>query len=364
MTTSIPQRPRTVGLLLTILLLAPALAGCLGGSPPAPGDDGARELVVLTHESFNPPEELVNQFENDTNSEVVLRKAGDANEVLNMAILFKDAPVADVLFGVDNAMLSKALANDLFTPYEPNASEHIADRFVLDDRWRATPVDHGYVALNYDKAALQEAGLEPPQDLKELTEPRWKGKLVVEDPRTSSPGNAFLLTTVARFGTTGDYTYEDYWQDLKENDVLVSPGWSTAYYTHFSLHGGDRPVVVSYTTSPAFELFYGDENLTEPPSGNVIAPQTTWHQIEFAGILNGTDQEELAQAFIDLLVSEPFQERIPATMAVYPVRDDVQPPAWFSDWAPVPEDPATLPSEDVVENQEAYQNTWFSVMVS
>src|SRR5829696_2495793 len=187
-------------------------------------------ITILTHDSFAVSEGVVKAFEEANNAKVVFLQSGDAGAVLNKAILTKDAPLTDLLFGVDNTFLSRALEGDIFEPYESPALREIPDGFKLDDSNRALPVDYGDVCINYDKAYFADNNLTVPQSLEELIEPEYAGLLVVENPATSSTGLAFLLATVAHFGDS----FTDYWQALKENEIVVVDGWETAYYTNFS----------------------------------------------------------------------------------------------------------------------------------
>ncbi|HWQ12751.1 MAG TPA: thiamine ABC transporter substrate-binding protein [Roseiflexaceae bacterium] len=338
----------------------PTAAPTTAESPalPAGGASGQPALVVMTHDSFNISQETLAAFERQTGARVELLPSGDAGAALTKAILSKDAPLADVFFGVDNTFLSRAVNADIFEPYESPALQAVPERFRLDPSHRLTPIDYGYVAINYDKAALAERGLQPPQDLRELTRPEWKGTLVVENPATSSPGLAFLIATVATFGESGDYTWLDFWRELRANDVLVSEGWEDAYYTQFSGSSGKgpRPLVVSYLTSPAAEVFFSEGKLSEPPTGNVLAG--SFLQIEFAGILKGTRQRPLAERFIDFMLSKPFQEDIPLNMFVYPVLPDAALPEVFQKFAQVPEQPAGLPPEQIEQNRERWIEEW------
>ena len=218
------------------------------------GDDGPRELVVLTNDSFDISEDVIAEFEADNNVTVIIQKGGSSGAVLNRAILEKGNPSADLLYGVDNTYLSRALREDIFIKYESKLLENVPDQFVLDKTFHVSPVDYGYVNINYDKEYLAQNNLTPPSTLEELTQPQWKGRFVVQNPATSSPGLAFLIATVSYFGEDDDYDYLDFWADLRANGLAVKEGWSEAYYTDFSMYGGDRPLVLSYATSPAAEV--------------------------------------------------------------------------------------------------------------
>ena len=317
------------------------------------GDDDT--LVVLTHDSFEITDELIDAFEQQYDVQLEFIAGGDANEVLNRAILNAGNPEADVLFGADNLTYQRALAQGVFVEFRAQRRDEIpADiRAQFGDSLAVTPIDYGYVNLNFDR----EAG-EPPETFEDLTDETWRGKLVVQDPATSSPGLQFLASTVAHFGEDGDYTWQDYWRDLRANDVLVTDGWSDAYYTQFSRNGGDRPVVVSYTTSPAAEVFFAEEPIDGPPTLNVI-PGPLFRQVEVAGILAGADEAELAGRFIDFMLVNRFQAQIPETMFVYPVMPGVETPAWWT-WAEVDVEPATLEVE--AAEIERWIREWTEIM--
>ena len=224
-----------------LALLALALLMLLAFAACGEKEDEDRELVVMSHDSFNIGEDVIAAFEAANDATVVLQPAGDTGLALNRAILEKGNPSADLFYGVDNTYLGRALAEGIFEKYESDNISFVPDHLILDPDFYVTPIDYGYVNLNYDKAYLEENGLNPPTTLEELTGPDWKGRLVVENPATSSPGLAFLIATVAYFGEDDDYDYLDFWADLRANDVAVTDGWSDAYYTNFSVYGGDRP---------------------------------------------------------------------------------------------------------------------------
>ena len=169
-----------------------------------------------------------------------------------------------------------------------------------------------------------------------------------------------MLATIAKFGTSGSYTWLDYWKDLRTNDVLVSDSWNDAYYTHFSGSSGKgpRPLVVSYATSPAAELVFSeaDPKPKEPPTGNLLAG--SFLQVEFVGILKGTQQRALAEHLIDFMLSKRFQEDLPLQMFVYPVLADAAQPDVFTKFAQVPEQPLSVPPEQIDQNREQWLDAW------
>ena len=339
--------------LLLICLIA--LAAC-SPETTATQPAGPETLTVMTHDSFSVSEEVVNAFEEANNAEVVFLQSGDAGSVLNRAILTRDAPLADILFGVDNTFLSRALEEDIFEPYESPVLSEIPDRFKLDESNRALPVDYGDVCINYDKSYFEENNLAVPQSLEDLTMPEYEGLLVVENPATSSPGLAFLLATVAHFGDS----FTEYWADLRENGVVVVDGWETAYYTNFSASSGrgPQPMVVSYGTSPAAEVIFAETPLDEAPTASILGPDTCFRQIEFVGILTGTEHRALAEKFVDFMLGTRFQEDVPLQMFVYPVNPNATLPDEFTQYAQAPEQTAEVSPEEIAANRDSWIQAW------
>ncbi len=322
-------------------------------------------LTVVTHDSFNVSEEVLAAFTEQTGIEVEIVRLADAGSMVNQAVLTKANPLGDVLFGIDNTFLSRGLNNDLFEAYQSPLLETVADEFQLDPEFRVTPVDFGDVCLNYDAAYFADSGLALPETLEDLADPAYKGLLVVQNPASSSPGLAFLLATIAYFGEDGDYTWQNYWADLVANDVLVVEGWSEAYYGEFTVasESGTRPLVVSYASSPPAEVFFADPTPEQAPTGSITAPGTCFRQIEFAGILAGTDQRAEAEQFIDFLLSTTFQEDMPLQMFVFPVNAEAELPEVFVQYATLAEEPAALAYEDIDANREVWIETWTDIVL-
>lgn len=344
---------------------APAPAATSAAVPTAAAESataapaaGTRTLTVMTHDSFSVSEDVIKAFEQQENATVQVLKSGDAGQALNKAALSKGSPLADVFFGVDNTFLTRALKSGIFEPYQAPALKDIPATYKLDPSNSLLPIDYGYVSINYDKAYLSKNNLAPPAKLEDLTKPEWKSKLVVENPATSSPGLAFLLATIGQFGTSGSYTWLDYWKDLRANDVLVVDGWTEAYSTQFSGSSGKgpRPLVVSYASSPPVEVFYSEGKLTDAPTA--VMPAGSFLQVEFAGILKGAKQPELAQRFIDFMLSKPFQEDMPLQMFVYPVVPNSALPELYTKFSVVPEQPVSVPPEQIDQNREQWLDAW------
>ncbi|MDQ3460043.1 MAG: thiamine ABC transporter substrate-binding protein [Deinococcota bacterium] len=349
------------------VLLLGALALSLTWSPAWAQEAGT--LTVLTHGSFNVSAEVIAEFTEETGIAVSFVEGGDAGETLNRAILTRDNPLADLLFGVDNNLIARALEADLFEPYQSPMLRVVPERYRFDDTHSATPVTVGFVNFNVDRAWFEEDGQEIPSDIAELTEEAYRGLTVVTNPATSSPGLAFMLATIDRFGEAGEAAGEDdwleFWADLRDNDLLVTSGWTEAYYTAFSSYGGDRPVVLSYATSPAAEIFFADEALDEAPTGNLFCEGCVYRQIEGVGILRGTQNREAAERFIDFMLSRAFQEDIPLTMFVYPVSEEATLPEVFERFGQLPaeEEIATVASAEIETNLETWLDLWTAVVV-
>jgi thiamine transport system substrate-binding protein len=331
------RQVRSVMVVAVLVVLGLGLAACGGdeagdGAPGGPDSAGSAGTVrLLTHDSFDLSPDVLTAFEATTGYSVEIIAGGDAVSVVNQAILSAGNPVADVLFGVDNNTLAAAAEAGLFEPYASGELEQLDPDLVASVDGLVTPVSVGDVCVNYDRDWFGASDLEPPGSLLDLADPSYQGLLVVQNPATSTPGLAFVAATVAAFGESG---WEAYWEQLVVNDVEVADGWEQAYYGEFSGGSGegDRPLVVSYATSPVAEVFFSDgfaagELPDEAPTGVVAG--TCYRQVEYAGVLAGTDQPEAAQALIDFMVSPLVQEDIPLTMFVEPVRMGVALPEVF-----------------------------------
>jgi thiamine transport system substrate-binding protein len=214
---------------------------------------------------------------------------------------------------------------------------------------------------NRSKHYFADNNLTVPQSLEDLTKPEYEGLLVVENPATSSTGLAFLLATVAHFGDS----FTEYWQALKDNDVVVVDGWETAYYTSFSGSSGrgPQPMVVSYGTSPAAEVIFAETPPSDAQTASILGPDTCFRQIEFVGILKGTKQRALAEKFVDFMLSKQFQEDVPLQMFVYPVLPEAALPDEFTKYAQAPEQTAALSPEEIAANRDRWIQAWTDVVL-
>ncbi len=332
------------------------LAAC-GPQQAAPTSSEPVSLRVMTHDSFRISENLVAEFEAANQVKLVFLPSGDTGAALNKAILSKGTPQADVFYGVDNTFLSRALQEGLFEAYASPLLATIPEAFKLDSGNFALPVDFGDVCINYDRAYFADKGLALPGSLEDLTDPSYAGLLVVENPATSSPGLAFLLATIAHFGEDG---YLGYWQQLKDNGLVVVNDWETAYYTNFSGSSGrgPQPMVVSYGSSPPAEVIFASTPLDDAPTASITAPGTCFRQIEFVGILAGTPQRALAEKFVDFMLGTAFQEDMPLQMFVFPVQPDAKIPEEFVLYAQTPDQPATLDPQLISDKRQEWIEAW------
>ena len=317
--------------------------------------EGPRVLTVMTHDSFAISESVVASFEMKNNVDVQFLEVGDTGTAVNKAALSKENPLADVFYGVDNTFLSRALDEGIFEVYQSPVLKEIDPIFVLDKSYRALPVDFGDVCLNYEKSYFIENDLAAPDSLEDLIDPNYEGLLTVQNPATSSPGLAFLMTTIGYYGEDG---YLDYWEELVANGVNIVNDWETAYYSAFSQKGGPDPIVVSYSSSPPVEVLFAEEPLDDAPTAAVTSPGTCFRQIEFVGILNGTPNRDLAEKWIDYMLSPEFQEDIPLNMYVFPVNDNAVLEETFRKYVDVPEVTADISPEMIARNREKWINDW------
>ncbi len=329
-------------------------------TPPIGATEQKQRLTVMTHDSFDVSSDVLASFENKENIEVQFLKAGDTGTAVNKAILSKDKPLADVFYGVDNTFLSRALKEGIFESYNSPILADIPDHFQIDPQKRALPVDYGDVCINYDIAYFEQNNINPPKNLEDLLNSDLQNLLVVENPATSSPGLAFLLATIGHFGESG---YLDYWQGLVDNGLRVVDNWETAYYSEFSRWGGRYPIVVSYSSSPPFEMIYAEEPMETPPTAAVVSDGSCFRQIEFVGILKGTTNRNLAERWVDFMLSNEFQEDIPLKMFVFPVNENAELDDTFIKYLAIPDQPIYLDPDLIASNRETWIKSWTEIVL-
>ena len=324
---------------------------------PEPGDGLAgTKVTLLTHDSFYVSPETFEAFTQATGIEVEQLASGDAGALVAQACLTAGEPLGDVLFGIDNTFLQRGLDCAMFEPYTSPGLADVPDRFELDPEHRVTPVDFGDVCLNYWVDAF-DGSPPPPASLDDLIDPAYADMLVVQSPETSSPGLAFLLATIAYYGDG----WEDYWAALRDNGVSVTAGWEDAYYGEFSAGGGDRPIVVSYASSPPAEVIFADPPVDEPPTAVVTA--SCYRQIEFAGVLVGADNPGGAQALIDFMLTETFQNDVPLNMFVFPVIESATLPPEFVAHAQIADDPFMVDPAEIEAQRNDWTDRWVEIVL-
>ncbi|MFE4700770.1 thiamine ABC transporter substrate binding subunit [Streptomyces sp. NPDC056738] len=345
------------------LVALPVLSAC--GSSDSAGSGDSKTITLVSHDSWLVSKNVLADFEKRSGYKVRVLKDGDAGQAVNKAILTKDNPQGDVFFGVDNTLLSRALDNGLFQSYEAKGADQVLPQYRTDqDKHRVTPIDTGDICVNYDKAWFSKHKLAPPRSFDDLAKPAYKNLLVTENAATSSPGLGFLLGSAAHYG---DENWQGYWKKLKANGVKVVDGWEQAYNEEFSGSAGgkkakaDRPLVVSYASSPPAEVIYGDPKPATAPTG--VADGTCFRQVEYAGLLSNAKNTKGGKALLDFLLTKEFQEDMPLNMFVYPVREGARVPAEFTQYGPQAKDPEILAPAKIAADRDQWVKSWTSLVL-
>ncbi len=338
---------RRTPILLAALVVLAACGGSPGGTadPTVPAGDATTvpadatpgEVTLLAYDSFTPAEGIFDAFEKETGAKVKVVTGGDSGSLISKAILTAGNPEGDVLWGVDNTTLPRAEDARLLDSYEP--------------------VDEGDVCVNYDKQWYASRGITPPASLDDLVKPVYRGQLVVQDPVNSSPGLAFLMAGVAKYGDG----WQQWWAQLKENKVRIAADWTAAYTVDFSGSSGKGkyPLVVSYASSPPAEVLYAATPIDEPPTG--VIESTCFRQTEYVGVLRGTGNPGIARALVDYLLDVPFQESMPLSLFVFPVNPQAKLPELFTKFAVRAASPLTLDPAVIAENRDAWLDEWRAI---
>jgi thiamine transport system substrate-binding protein len=335
---------------MVFCLVGALTAGCtLSGTA---GDTaGPQTVTLVTHDSWAAPAEVLDAFERQSGIKITVLKEGDAGALTNKLVLTKANPIADVAYGVDSTFASRALTEGVFEPYTSPEADRGPQRYAVDPEHRLSAVDLGDVCVNVDNGYFASNGIPVPKSYEDLTNSQYKDLMVLESPATSSPGLAFLLGTVSKFGEDG---WQEYWSKLKANGAKSVSGWTEAYTQDFSGSSGKgpRPIVVSYASSPAAEVAEDGK----PRTSALL--DTCYRQVEYAGVLTGSKQPERAHKVVDFLLSQQFQVTVAANMYVYPARQGVDLPAGWAQVAPLPEKPAALDGVKVLAGREKWIGQW------
>jgi thiamine transport system substrate-binding protein len=326
--------------LLVVSFLVVVASACTSSTPNSSIDATPNEVTLLAYDAFTPQEGTFDAFTAATGAKVKVVTGGDSGVLISKAILTAGTPEGDVLWGLDNTLLSRAQKAELLTSYEP--------------------VDTGDICVNYDKQWFASRNIAPPTSLEDLALPAYKNLLVVQDPVASSPGLGFLLGTIAHFGVDN---WQNYWKSLKENGVHVSPDWTSAYTIDFSGSSGKGkyPLVVSYGSSPPAEVLYAEKPIDTPPTA--VIESTCFRQTEYVGALRGTRNPKLAAQLISYLQDVPFQESMPLSLFVFPVNKKATLPDLFTKFAVAPKNPLTLEPADIEKNRDSWLSTWREIIL-
>lgn len=352
-------RRRSIAVLLAATaVLSSVVAACGDGGTGSRDGDGPNEVVVITYDSYVLPEAAAEEFEERTGARIVLLQAGDSADMLTGALLAAGSPEGDVIFGIDDTIAPRALAGDLLERVDPTVWEKVPSRYrpAPGGEDRLVAIDHGEVCVNVDSEWFGAQGIPEPERMEDLADPAYADLTVLSSPVTSGPGLAFLIGTVAEFGEDG---WRDYWRRLDANGVLVRPSWSDAYYDDYTVSGGNRPLVLSYASSPPAEVIFSEGRRQEPAS--TVMESSCVAQIEYAGVLRGTPNKILAEDLVRTMLGRQWQEQLPLANFVYPVTD-VDLPEEFTRWAPPVEDPLALPADLIATNRERWIEEWRSTM--
>ena len=333
---------------------APLAACSVGGGSADQAGGSQKTVVVASHDSWAMSKKVLAEFTRKTGYTVRVEPNGDAGQLTNKLVLTKGSPIADLTYGIDNTFASRAVDEGVLVDYTPAHLAPSAASYALSDPADAaqlTPVDYGDVCVNVDDVWFRKHGVTPPSTLDDLTKPRYKGLFVTPGAATSSPGLAFLLATIAKYGDG----WPAYWKRLMANDTKLTAGWSDAYEVDFTAGGGggDRPIVLSYASSPPFTIPKG---ASRPTTSSLL--DTCFRQVEYAGVLKGAKNPAGAKAFLDFMEQRSFQEALPDNMYVFPVDADAKLPATWARFAKIAPHPFTVPPAVIAENRDAWLREW------
>jgi len=305
----------------------------------------SEELTVYVYESLSWIEEgTVQKFEEMNDCEVKVVKLGDAGNVLTRLVLERKNPRADVVIGLDQSLAAKAVEEDLLIPYKPENIENIKDEaLIFDPEYYVIPYDYGAIAIIYDPEKIHEE-LESFEDLT-----KFKNSLIIQDPRASSTGQAFLLWTIAVY----ENNWKDFWERLMPAILTVSPSWDDSF-AKFEI--GEAPMMVSYATDSAYSQYYYGSSKYKV----FIPKEGAYVQIEGAGIVKGTDNLVLAQKFIEFILTEDFQKGIPLNQWMFSAIDVELPEVY--QYAVVPEKILTIPAQEISNNLERWLKEWEALL--
>ena len=307
----------------------------------------AEKLTVYTYDSFvsewGPGPIIEKIFEEKHNADVEFVAVDSAATLLNKVILEGDTSKADIVLGLDMNLFDLAEQSGLFTSHNINDINNLINLPLKWESNKFVPYNYGYFSFVYNEANLET----PPKSMDELIN-STNARIVIQDPRTSTPGLGLLTWMKALYGDKAG----DEWKKLNKKIISVTKGWTDAYYNFFM--AGEADMVLSYTTSPAAHIMFEERYdilATTFEEGNYIT-------IEFAGILNNSQNKDLANKFLNFMLSEEFQSVIPSTNIMYPVTNIKDLPEAF-DKLDVPNFIQMDPKE-INKNKEKWIDEWLN----
>ena len=340
----------------TVLALALALAvvACSGEEQA----ETPESITLIAHESFAEAvtDETFAPFTDEKGIDVEVLGSDDAGTLINQAVLSKDNPLADVLFGVDDTFLSRGVEEGIFRAHE-SVNIDTVDPDLRHENDLVTPIDYGDVCFNYDKEWFESNDVPIPTDLDALATETYAPHVTVEHPATSSPGLAFVMATIDLYG---EDAWLDWWAEMRDAGLNIASDWNTAYYSDFTRYGGDSSIVMSYASSPPAEVIFAEEPPEMAPTGVIEAG--CYRQVEYAGVLDGTEFPDSAGDLIDYMLSVEFQESIPLTWFVFPANQEAELPEEFVEHTTIPDSPTRLSADDIAENRDRWIDEWIGVM--
>ncbi len=354
------SRRRWLTAVAAVAAISLAVAACgddSGDEGSGSGGDSEKVVRLVTYDSFALPEDAAKAFEEQTGAKIEVIASGDAGGMLTKALLAAGAPEGDVLFGVDNTLATRAAQDGLLVPFTPSGQQADAPLRLPGEMGKLlTPIDRGDVCINVDAAWFAQHGLAPPTTMADLVDPTYRDLLVVTSPVTSSPGLAFLIASIDEYGDG----WQDWWQQLRDNGVRVRPSWDDAYNTDYTVSGGDRPLVVSYASSPPAEVVFSEGARTEPASS--VMADSCVQQVEYAGLLAGAEHPDLGEELIRFMLTPEWQRSLPLSNFVFPAVGGTELPPEFERWAVLPDDSRAVSATEIGEHRDDWIEQWRSIM--
>lgn len=334
-------------------------------------------LVIYTYSSlleYGDDPEAVKQivfddFGDEHDVDVELKIFSDSGPMIAALRAEKNNPIADIVIGIDNIACLSVLDEGLLIPYDSPMLDNIDQSLIdgLDSENRLIPFDYGVLALVYNSTRMPTAQFPSLEsiELSDLTDDAIANRLVIENPETSSPGQAFLLWQIGIYQEVLDQDWKTFWNQIKD-EVMITDGWSEAWDMAFGDTSNDIDMMVSYGTDGAYNSHYG-WGTNDAQVSHEDGQEWTWFQIEGIGIVEGTDNLKTAKEFIDHFLDETVQSLIPLNQWMYPANNEATLPDCYDDAI----DPTTVnavndlfTTEELEQNLETWLLEWKNIMTA